>query len=749
MSSPSDLTPSQWQAVDHFRGPLLVLAGPGSGKTRVITRRIARLIEKGVDPREILAITFTNKAADEMGERVKQLVPHGSVWVSTFHRFCARLLRRQSDIVGLGANFSIFDTTDQRQLLREVLRDLNIDAVHFSPSKVAHRISNAKNNLQSAADVARSFDDAIGNHLDAVVSRVYPVYQRRLMESNAVDFDDLLLHVVRLLSENPELRHRLDEQYRFVLVDEYQDTNPAQYRIVAALSHDFPNLCVTGDPDQSIYGWRGAQIDNILRFESDYPSAVVVRLEENFRSTQQILKTADSLISHNVLRKQKRLLTDNPEGEPVELVIYRDGQHEADEIACDMRRQVEAGERTWSDFGILYRINALSREIEFALLRHRVPYQIASGVEFYERAEIKDALAYLKLISNPADRIAFRRVVNTPRRGIGKKSIARLVDWADGNGVPLVEAAGRVSEIAGLPKKAGAALKKFAELIADCRQAIDEPVDSQLARVLERTGYLKQWEGSDSEQDQQRVANVQELRTAAQQFDDARADEATLEGFLETVSLVSSGDNLNDSAGSVTLMTLHAAKGLEFPVVYLVGLEHNLIPHERALRTEDNRELEEERRLLFVGITRAQDRLFLTQTQSRNFRGRRLTTIPSEFVSELKIKWSERTEGNWLASSPDFESQVGEDADDWDAEASSAAPRLRRAKPPGDRAEEPRKRTGFFAGMLVRHPQYGLGTVIRVSGPSRKQTVTVGFEDAQEAKTFVSEHCPLQPVGMR
>ncbi|MBT4863817.1 MAG: UvrD-helicase domain-containing protein, partial [Planctomycetaceae bacterium] len=344
------------QAVDHFRGPLLVLAGPGSGKTRVITRRIARLIERGVNPREILAITFTNKAADEMGERVKELVPQGRVWVSTFHRFCARLLRSRAEIVGLGANFSIFDTTDQRQLLREVLRDLNIDAVHFSPNKVAHRISNAKNNLQSAADVARSFDDAVGNHLDAVVSRVYPVYQRRLMESNAVDFDDLLLHVVKLLSENPELRHSLDERYRYVLVDEYQDTNPAQYRIVAALSQDFPNLCVTGDPDQSIYGWRGARIDNILRFESDYPSAVVVRLEENFRSTQQILKTADSLIAHNVLRKQKRLVTDNPDGEPVELVVYRDGEHEADEIARDMRRQVEAGERAWSDFGILYRV---------------------------------------------------------------------------------------------------------------------------------------------------------------------------------------------------------------------------------------------------------------------------------------------------------------------------------------------------------------------------------------------------------
>jgi DNA helicase II / ATP-dependent DNA helicase PcrA len=748
VSSSADLTPNQMQAVDHFRGPLLVLAGPGSGKTRVITRRIARLIERGVNPREILAITFTNKAADEMGERVKELVPQGRVWVSTFHRFCARLLRSRAEIVGLGANFSIFDTTDQRQLLREVLRDLNIDAVHFSPNKVAHRISNAKNNLQSAADVARSFDDAVGNHLDAVVSRVYPVYQRRLMESNAVDFDDLLLHVVKLLSENPELRHSLDERYRYVLVDEYQDTNPAQYRIVAALSQDFPNLCVTGDPDQSIYGWRGARIDNILRFESDYPSAVVVRLEENFRSTQQILKTADSLIAHNVLRKQKRLVTDNPDGEPVELVVYRDGEHEADEIARDMRRQVEAGERAWSDFGILYRVNALSREIEFALLRHRVPYQIASGVEFYERAEIKDTLAYLKLISNPADRIAFLRVVNTPRRGIGKTSIAKLVDWAERSGVSLVEAAGRVSEIPGLPKKAGASLKKFAELIADCRQAIDEPVDSQLARVLERTGYLKQWQGSDSEQDQQRLANVQELRTAAQQFDDARADEATLEGFLETVSLVSSGDNLDNSAGCVTLMTLHAAKGLEFPVVYLVGLEHNLIPHERALRTEDNRELEEERRLLFVGITRAQDRLFLTQTQSRNFRGRRLTTIPSEFVSELKIKWSERTESDWPTDT-DFESNDSGDIDDWGADNSSAPSRLRRTKPPSDRAETPAKRSGFSAGMLVRHPQYGIGTVIRVSGPARKQTVTVGFEDAQEAKTFVSDHCPLQPVGTR
>lgn len=755
MSPPHDLTPSQWKAVDHFKGPLLVLAGPGSGKTRVITHRIARLVDKGVNPQEILAITFTNKAAGEMDLRVKELVPERRIWVSTFHRFCARLLRQWGETVGLQSNFSIFDMTDQRQLLRDVLRDLDIDAVSFGPAKIVQHISRAKNNLQSADDVARSFENAIGNHLQAVVARVYPEYQKRLLESNAVDFDDLLLHVVTLLSENPELRRDLDERHRYVLVDEYQDTNAAQYRIVAALSQDHPNLCVTGDPDQSIYGWRGARLDNILRFESDYPDAAVVRLEQNFRSTGQILRTADGLIAHNLRRKQKSLITDNPDGDPVELVIYRDGRHEAASIAGEIRRLVEAGERSWSDFAVFYRVNALTREIETALLQHRVPYQVAAGLEFYERAEIKDMLAYLKLIQNPDDRIAFCRVVNRPRRGIGKKTISKLTAWADANRANLLAAAAQSDNIPTLPKKAAKTLKSFAETIADFTSLATGSVAELLSKVIHQTGYIEAWQDRDLEQDQQRLANVQELGTAARQYDLALGDEATLEGFLETTSLVSAGDNLDESAGRVTLMTLHAAKGLEFPVVYLIALEQNLIPHERSFHSDDDRDLEEERRLLFVGITRAQQRLFLSQTLRRDFRGRDLSTIPSDFLWELEVTVVDRSIDSWGPSStvhrdPNDEAETIDADAGPDDEASQEEPPMTNGWELHRRMSDAGASTaGFAVGMSVRHPQYGLGTVIRVSGSAQKQMISVAFEEGQEAKSFVATKSALQPVGVR
>ena len=404
-----DLTPSQRAAVEHYHGPLLVLAGPGSGKTRVITRRIARLIERGVRPWEILAITFTNKAAREMGDRVQRLLPGKRIWVSTFHRLCARLLREHGRAVGLQPNFSIYDTGDQQHLIKQVLHDLNFDATHFPANKIGARISQAKNELLTPERYVARYGEGIGTHLEAVVSKIYPAYQKRLLEANAVDFDDLLVHVALLLAEQDELRAELDQRYRFILVDEYQDTNQAQYQIVAALSQIEPNLCATGDPDQSIYGWRGARIENILRFEQDFPDVALIRLEENFRSTPEILKTADGLIAHNVHRKAKRLKTDNSSGEPVELRLFRDGQHEANGIANEIAALVEAGERPWKDFAIFYRVNALSRSLETALARQKIPYQIAGGVAFYERAEIKDLLGYLRLIENPQDRVAFLR----------------------------------------------------------------------------------------------------------------------------------------------------------------------------------------------------------------------------------------------------------------------------------------------------------------------------------------------------
>lgn len=784
MSRPSDLTPDQWSAVDHQHGPLLVLAGPGSGKTRVITRRIARLVEKGVPSRQILAITFTNKAANEMADRVEQLMPGARVWVSTFHKFCARLLREWARAVGLKPQYTIYDTTDQQQLLRDVLNELNFDTTHFSPGRVASQISNLKNDMVTAEAYAQQFEEAIGDHWQAVIAKAYPRYQERLLEANAVDFDDLLLHTVTLLNENPEIRADLDSHYEYIMVDEYQDTNMAQYQIVRALSQNQPNLCVTGDPDQSIYGWRGARIDNILRFESDYPKAAVVRLEQNYRSTKEILRAADSLISNNVYRKAKSLVTDNPEGDPVELLSFDDGPHEAEQIATEIRNLVHSGERKWSDFAIFYRVNALSRELEQALRKQRVPFQVAAGVAFYERAEIKDVLAYLQLIHNPDDYVAFRRIVNTPTRGIGKTTQKKLMMWAGQQGMTLLEAAQKARECPQLSKRAVLALDRFARMMKELADADTGSVEQLMKTVVERTQYTAGWADSDSEDDQQRLANVQELQTAANQYDEAEGSDATLEGFLEETSLVNDVDALEETGGQVTLMTLHAAKGLEFPVVYIVAVENNLIPHERSMKNNDLRELEEERRLLFVGVTRAEERLCLTQTRVRAFRGRLLPTIPSPFLQEMPLKERDfrvevfdyrsphdedfrdiRTPGkSWGTPSRTEPNDTFDDADEGDTSLD-----VESFEEQGDTTPPPRKPAmpqlmsgadllagggksvdlpqGFQKGQSVRHPRYGLGTVIEIGGFGRRRTVTVEFENDDRTETFVAAKCPLQPVN--
>jgi ATP-dependent DNA helicase UvrD/PcrA len=755
LSSADHLTPSQQAAVEHVDGPLLVIAGPGSGKTRVITRRIARLIEHGVRPRNILAITFTNKAADEMKRRVEALTPDGGVWVSTFHRFCARLLRAHAAAVGLLPNYTILDSGDQKQALRRVISDLGLDTVHYSPEKVGWRISNAKNDLIDAEAYVARYNESVADHMQAVVAQVYPAYQRWLLASNAVDFDDLLLHTATLLTDNADLRESLDERYRYILVDEYQDTNQAQYRIVAALSQRHPNLCVTGDPDQSIYGWRGARIENILRFEREFPQAKVVRLEANFRSTAAILRSADRLIAHNKQRKAKSLITDNPEGEPVQLLCYPDESYEADGIAARIQDLVAGGGLTYADVAVFYRVNALSRQLELSLARHRVPFQVAAGVAFYDRAEIRDMLCYLRLVYNPADRTAFLRVVNTPLRGLGQTSQQRLVNWAQQQRLNFIEAATRAGEVPKLSKRAVRGFQAFARLISDLSLADAGSVQNLLTMIIEKTGYTRPWEGSGSEQDQQRLANVQELVTAARQFDEFMHDETSLEGFLEQTALVNETDSLDRSLGQVTLMTLHAAKGLEFPVVFILGVEEGLIPHERATREAGRRELEEERRLLFVGMTRAEQRLFLTQTHVRSFRGRSVHTIPSNFLDELEceaviagvaplIPGPAARPPHPRPLSPGGRGENGGDAPiDFDRKPmlTTAADLLN-----GDRKQVDLPQ-GFGRGMQVRHPRYGLGTVIDVGGFGQRRTVTVSFADGERTETFVAAQSPLQPVG--
>ncbi len=748
------LTPSQFAAVSYHEGPLLVLAGPGSGKTRVITHRIAALIHSHVSPRHILGITFTNKASDEMSKRVQKLVPGSQVEISTFHKFCVHILRRYGKAVGLDSNFSIFDTTDQQQLIRYVLNELDIDTVAYNPSTIGSMISRAKNDLVMADQFVELYQESFGNHLQAVAARVYPMYQKLLLESNAVDFDDLLLHVASLLKESPELRASLDERYQYILVDEYQDTNLAQYQIVMGLSLNTRNLCVTGDPDQSIYGWRGAKIENILQFERDFPDSKTIRLEQNFRSTKEILRVADSLISCNQKRKAKTLFTDNTEGSPVELLCFNDERHEADEIAIRIRNAIDEGKFNYSDFAIFYRVNSLSRELELALARYKIPYQLAGSVAFYERTEVKDLLSYLKLINNPDDRVAFSRIVNKPLRGIGKATQNKLIRWAEERKISLLEAAHQAKDCSALSKRGANMLSRFAKMISGFSMADSGSVGHLMEAIIDSTRLIDSWKESPDEEDQQRISNVNELLSTARKYDEIFGEETTLEGFLEVSTLASATDQLDDSSGQVTLMTLHAAKGLEYPVVFIIGVEQNLIPHERVLREEFRDGLEEERRLFFVGITRAEQQLYLTQTRERSLRGRPWRTITSDFLKDIDVEVIDQTDiiFDKKTNFDEFVESIksGEiDLKALDTETPKRPLLMTGAdllKQIPEAAEIPQ---GFSIGMRVRHPRYGVGTVMSMSGYARKRTLNVLFDREEESQTFMAAHCPLQPLGLR
>lgn len=621
------LTDVQRQAVEHIDGPMLVLAGPGSGKTRVVTHRIANLIRHGVHPSSILAMTFTNKAADEMKERVERLAPGNPVWIGTFHRFCSRLLRRYASYVGLDANFTIYDTDDSRRALKQAIEPLKLPLTLTTPDRLAHQISSLKNRLISADN----YEPRYGSDLGPILADVYPAYQKRLLEANAVDFDDLLMHVAKMLQLNPELRALLDERYAYILVDEYQDTNVAQYAIVRGLSIDHPNLAVTGDPDQSIYGWRGATLKNILNFEHDYPSVRVVRLEQNYRSTPNILSVADALIRNNRHRKHKELFTDNPPGAPVRLVTYPSGADEAKEIVQQIVQQTRLHGRRLSDIAIFFRTNALSRTIEYSLRDAGLPYQIVNGLEFYQRKEVKDVLAYLHVIHNPRNDVALARIINVPPRRIGATSLKRLMEFAYDQGLSLLEAARLADRITSLGKPARQAIRAFATLMDRLSEPTSRVLD-QMRRVVDETGYLDDLKQSQLPEDVDRVANVEELLSAADEFDDRYEEGDVLSAFLEHVALVSDVDAW-ERTDKVTLMTLHAAKGLEFPVVYIVAVEQGILPHERSTQSDD--QLEEERRLLFVGITRAKEELQLSWAETRNHQGGVRRCVPSMFLLEL------------------------------------------------------------------------------------------------------------------
>ncbi len=741
------LTPAQRLAVQHVEGPLLVLAGPGSGKTRVITTRVAHLNSQGVRPSQILAITFTNKAAGEMKSRVESILPGSRVWISTFHSFGVRILRQYSDRVNIDRNFTVYDQDDRVRMVKAALNSANIDNVRFTPETIQGAISKAKNHLLTPDKYALTAKD----FFTQVVAQVYVTYEKKMREANALDFDDLLMWPALALKNNEELRAELDARFQYVLIDEYQDTNKAQYAIARGLSVDYPNLCVVGDPDQSIYKWRGSDIKNILDFERDFPTAQVIPLAENFRSTQAILKAADALIAHNRLRKEKTLVSSKEAGKPVGVLFFETGQDEADQVVQRIKRTVEKDGRNYRDFAILLRMNALTRGLEGAFVRERVPYQIVRGLAFFDRKENKDVIAYLRLLINPRDEISFLRAVNEPVRGIGKTSLEHLQAYAEPREMSLLSAAAEVDKISAIKGKAATGLKRFVLLLQELRSLVETVTPDEVIRqVLDRTGYRKMLRESDDTDDTERLANVEELITAAHQFyveDSSR----TLADFLENITLASDVDAWNEEQDCVSVMTLHSAKGLEFPVVYLPALEQGILPHERSLAKDED--LEEERRLAFVGITRAKEELYLTHCRMREFRGQVLYAMPSMFLAELPRDGIEEIDLSASTNrSPDrWRSATATASKGWydtgafnqptkkDPAAAALAKAMSDASPVTD---------SFSEGMLVQHENYGVGKVLSISGHGVLRKIKVRFSQAGE-RSFLADKAKLAIVQSR
>lgn len=715
----SDVTEPQREAITHFEGPLQVLAGAGSGKTRVITRRVCYLIENGVDPYNILAITFTNKAADEMKERVKQYYAHRGMWVSTFHSMCARILRADGNVERLGftRHFSIYDTSDSVSIIKTALKELELDPTHWKPASLAATISGAKNKLLGPDGMLKEKSD----YYHQVAAKVYERYQSILTANNALDFDDLLVRVIQLFNENQDILEKYQETFLFILIDEYQDTNFAQYLLQKLLARKYRNICVTGDPDQSIYGWRGANLGNIMDFEREYPDAKVVRLEQNYRSTKNILRAASEVIVYNKLRKDKELWTENPEGETIPLIHADDERQEAEVVASRIKGLSEKG-RKHSDIAVFYRTNAQSRVLEAALMRESIPYVIVGSVEFYKRAEIKDVLAHLKLLINPDDQVAFDRIINIPHRGIGKTSHTRLKDWAKAEGKHLLDAS--ADEIPGIRGKAAKGLSSFAGMFSRLKRLPEYPVAALMTAVLAETKYVSYLEESLGERALEKMANVDELVNAAEEYD-RENPEGSLSDFLERVALVQDIDAWDNGADAVALMTLHAAKGLEFPVVFICGLEEGLLPHTQSMQTEA--EVEEERRLFFVGITRAEEELVITYVRRRSRFGTVVPALPSRFLEELPkdVVTEEDKTSTYVGL-------IREHASEYD--------------PVRYHADElPVDSNVPMPGESVRHPSFGVGQVIEIQGYGQSLMAVVDFRAGR--KTLLLEYARLQRLG--
>ena len=703
------LTDSQSQAVAHKDGPLLVLAGPGSGKTRVITYRIANLIESGVRPYNICAITFTNKAAEEMRQRAISLGTSAGTQISTFHSLCVRILRQYSTQAGIKPGFTVYDDSDQSKCVKEAIKKCDLDTSSFTPSKMLNAISTLKNKLVDP----ESFKTESYDFFSSKLSEVYTNYQKLLSERNALDFDDLLMKVAFLLRDCTQVREELNNRYRYLLIDEYQDTNHAQYTIAKYLASAHNNICAAGDPDQSIYRWRGADIRNILAFETDYPNAMVVKLEENFRSGAAILKKADNLIAYNKNRKVKVLVPTKTEPGFVDVSGYADEAHEAQMIAEQIKNLALKGV-SLKDIAIFYRVNAMSRIIEEAFVRNRINYQIVRGVEFYRRKEIRDLLSYLKVLVNPDDEVALLRIINTPSRGIGKVTLDRVKSFASDNGISMFDALGRAGEISTLAKGAQAKLLVVHNMLFQFQKDASGKAAPIAERVFQESGLEKMLQAEGVE-GQNSIENVGELINAASVFDQ-QSEESNLLDFIQQISLFSDADAYDTTTDSVALMTLHAAKGLEFENVFIIGLEEGILPHERANFSEEEDELEEERRLFFVGMTRAKSSLYISFAKYRTIRGQTLRSIPSQFLYELDR---------------DFEKKE--------------KPVTHREEKVNDFDEVADEQDEFVTGQLVRHGSFGLGRVQKFVDMGANSIVQVRFNTGQ-TKSLMLKYANLTKV---
>lgn len=739
------LNPQQKEAVKTTEGPLLVVAGAGSGKTSVLTRRIAYLVEeKQVLPWNILAITFTNKAASEMREREQKLLGPAAndIWMSTFHALCVRILRRDSDKIGYGRNFSIADSAEQLTLVKHIEKELNINPKMYEPRGILSAISNAKNDLLTP----QAFEDSAASPFEKMAAKVYHEYQKRFKHDQIMDFDDLIMQTLVLFKKDPEVLHYYQNKFRYMLVDEYQDTNQAQYELCHELAAQYKNICVVGDADQSIYGWRGANMENIMNFENDYRDTGVqtVKLEQNYRSTGHILSAANAVIDNNRNRKKKNLWTDQGDGEKITYYRAQSGDDEAHFIISKIQEEVDDNNRSYKDFAVLYRTNAQSRTVEEAFVKSNVPYQIVGGHKFYDRKEIMDIMAYLKLVANPNDSMSFNRIINTPKRGIGRVSVDKFMDVAQGNNLSLIDAFKHIN-ISGISTRAAAKMSDFGAKLRDAIEyAKDHSVTGLTEKILQDFGYTDALKAEHTIEAETRLENLDEFLSVTKRFDDQyepeEDDANALSDFLAEVSLLSDQDDLENNDDQVALMTLHAAKGLEFPVVFLVGMEDGLFPLSRALLEDD--QLEEERRLAYVGITRAKEKLFLTNAYSRMMFGRMQNNPPSRFLEEIDVDdldmQNSVPEG---VGNADFQVQTAPFANvDERARAQVYTPK---AKPAGGAIGAEKK--GWNVGDQVEHKAWGHGVVTKVNGEGEDMELDIAFPN-KGIKRLLAAFAPIKKV---